>query len=98
MPIYIATVMYGLMLSLLLIYKNYNVYHIVYMSVISEEWVSITSPSFFALYLLVSMCLRLFIVVLQKLHCSANCLHVDINRVLVFYHFTKFCCSTLFSF
>ena len=47
---------------------------------------AITSPSF-ALILLVSeiakyvYCLRLFIVVLQELHCLPNCLHVCIIRV-----------------
>ena len=38
--------------------------------------------------------LRLFIVVLQELHCLANCLHVFMIRVLGFYHGTKFHYST----
>ena len=36
-------------------------------------------------------CLRLFIVVLQELHC----LHVFMITVIGYYHFTKFGCSTL---
>ena len=39
--------------------------------------------------------LRLFIVVLQELHCLPNCLHVCMIRVRCCYHFTKFRCSTL---
>ena len=39
---------------LLLFYKNYIVYQIVYMFVWSELEVAITSPSFVALYLMVS--------------------------------------------
>ena len=39
---------------LLLFYKNYIVYQIVYMFVSSELEVAITSPSFVALYLMVS--------------------------------------------
>ena len=38
--------------------------------------------------------LRLFIVVVQELHCLSNCLHVCMIRVRVCYHFTKVCCST----
>ena len=37
--------------------------------------------------------LRLFIVVLQELHCLPNCLHVCMIRVRGCYHITKFCCS-----
>ena len=71
----------------MLFYKNYIVYQNVYMFVLSELEVAITSPSFVALILLVSeiakyvYCLRLFIVVLQELHCLLNCLHVCIIRV-----------------
>ena len=36
--------------------------------------------------------LRLFIVVLQELHCLLNCLHIGMSRVKGFYHFTEFCC------
>ena len=39
--------------------------------------------------------LRLFIVVLQELHCLPNCLHVCMIRVRRCNHFTKFRCSTL---
>ena len=35
--------------------------------------------------------LRLFIAVLQELHCLSNCLHVYMIRVRGCYHFTKFC-------
>ena len=37
--------------------------------------------------------LRLFIVVLQELHCLSNCLHVFMIRVRGCYHITKFYCS-----
>ena len=40
----------------------------------------------------------MFIVVLQELHCLPNCLHVGFNRVIGFYHFTRFPCSILASF
>ena len=43
-------------------------------------------------------CLRLFIIVLQKLHCLPNCLHVSIIRVIGFSHLTKFRCATSSSF
>ena len=36
--------------------------------------------------------LRLFIVVLQELHCLSNCLHACMIRVSC-YHITKFCYS-----
>ena len=42
--------------------------------------------------------LRLFIVVLQELHCLPNCLHVFMNRVIGCYHVTKFRFSTPSSF
>ena len=38
--------------------------------------------------------LRLFIVVLQELHCLSNCLRVFMITVIGFYHVTKFRCST----
>ena len=38
--------------------------------------------------------LRLFIVVLQELHCLPNCLHGFMIKVRVCYHVTKFCYST----
>ena len=38
--------------------------------------------------------LRLFIVVLQELHCLSNCLHVFMIRVIGCYHVTKFRYST----
>ena len=37
---------------------------------------------------------RLFIVVLQELHCLPNCLHVCMIRVRGCYHVTKFRYST----
>ena len=39
--------------------------------------------------------LRLFIVVLQELHCLPNCLHVFMIRVIGCYRVTKFRYSTL---
>ena len=39
---------------------------------------------------IVMYCRRLFIVVLQELHCLLNCLHVFMIRVIVCYHVTKF--------
>ena len=42
-------------------------------------------------------CLRLFIVVLQELHCLPNCLHVFMIRVIGCYHVTKFRYSTPFT-
>ena len=60
----------------MLLYRNFNVYRIVYMLLSSEVQVSITSPSFIALHLPVSelakmYCLGAFIggVFLQELHC-----------------------------
>ena len=93
MAIYVPIVMYGLRLFI----KNYNVFRIVYMLVSLESLVSITSPSFVCLHLQIfkiGYCLRLFIVVLQELHCLLNCLHVCMIRVRGWYHITKFCYST----
>ena len=42
--------------------------------------------------------LRLFIVVLQELHCLPNCLHVCMIRVRGCYHITKVCCSIPYGF
>ena len=38
--------------------------------------------------------LRLFIVVLQELHCLLKCLHIYMIKERGCYHFTKFLCST----
>ena len=38
--------------------------------------------------------LRLFIVVLQELHCLLNCLHIYMIKERGCYYFTKFLCST----
>ena len=43
-------------------------------------------------------CLRLFIVVLQEVHCFPNCLHVFMIRVRGCFHITKFRYSTLSGF
>ena len=43
---------------------------------------------------IVMYCLRLFIVVLQELHCFPKCLHVFMIRVRGCYYFTKFHCFT----
>ena len=53
LAIYVPIVMYGLRLFIV-VYKNYIVYQIVYMFVWSELGVAITSPSFVAIYLMVS--------------------------------------------
>ena len=37
---------------------------------------------------------RRFVTNVQELHCLSNCLHVFMISVRVWYHFTKFCCST----
>ena len=59
--------------------------------------VSITSPSFVGLHLLVS---EIANVLSDVVYCSftrttlfMNCLHVDVIRDIVFHHFTKFRCS-----
>ena len=44
-----------------------------------------------AIYVAIVMyCQRLFIVVLQELHCLPNCVHVCMIRVIGCYHVTKF--------
>ena len=82
------------------VYKNYIVYYNVYCVVCLLK--SMCIPSF----VLIGCCmselhapivmnyLRLFIVVLQELHCFSNCLHVCMIRVRGFYHVTKFRYST----
>ena len=50
---------------------------------------------YMAIYVpIVMYSLRLFIVVLQELHCLSNCLHVFMIRVRGCYHVTKFRYST----
>ena len=64
------SVMYGLRLFFL--NKNYIVYRIVYMLVSFDIQVSITSPSFVALHLLISgIVVACGCSVLQELHCLA---------------------------
>ena len=59
----------------------------------------VVSVSYMAIYVPIVMYgLRLFIVVLQELHCLPNCLHTYMIKVIGFYHFTKFCLSTPSSF
>ena len=80
MAIYVPIVMYGPRLFIVL-----------------ESLVSVISSSFVCLHLHVfkiRYCLRLFIVILQELHCLPNCLHVCMIRVRGWYHITKFCYST----
>ena len=83
---------------LLLFYKNYIVYYNVdcYYLVCSLKSMCIPSFVFVVPIYIPSVVygLRLFIVVVQELHCLSNCLHVCMIRVRVCYHFTKFCCST----
>ena len=43
---------------------------------------------------IVTYCQRLFIVVLQELHCLPNFVHVFMIRVIGCYHITKFHYST----
>ena len=49
---YVPIVMYGLRLFIVVFYKNYDVYQIVYMFLSSESVVFITSPNFVCLHLL----------------------------------------------
>ena len=52
----------------------------------------VVSVSYMIIYVPIVMYgLRLFIVVLQELHCLPNCLHISMIKVIGFYHFTKFC-------
>ena len=54
----------------------------------------VVSVSYMAIYVPIVMYgLRLFIVVLQELHCLPNCLHACMIRVRGCYHITKFCYS-----
>ena len=54
----------------------------------------VVSVSYMAIYAPIVMYgLRLFIVVLQELHCLSNCLHACMIRVRSCYHITKFCYS-----
>ena len=55
----------------------------------------VVSVSYMAIYVPIVMYgLRLIIVFLQELQCLPNCLHVNIIRVIDFYHSTKFWLST----
>ena len=54
----------------------------------------VVSVSYMAIYVPIVMYgLRLFIVILQELHCLLNCLHACMIRVRICYHITKFCYS-----
>ena len=82
-------------------FKNYIVYNNVYCyycSMFIETYVYMhvyqVSSSLVVVLPSIVYGLRLFIVVVQELHCLSNCLHVGMIRVRVCYHFTKFCCST----
>ena len=89
-------------LRLFFFYKNYIAYtnvYCYYCSVFIEKCVYIyqVSSSLVVVPIYIPSIvygLRLFIVVVQELHCLSNCLHVCMIRVRVCYHFTKFCCST----
>ena len=89
----------------MLFYKNYIVYynvHCYYCSVFVKkyvytkfrlDWLFVS-----AIYVPIVMYgLRLFIVVLQELHCLPNCLHTCIIRVRGCYRVAKFRCPTLSS-
>ena len=90
----------------MLFYKNYIVYYNVYCDYLLKSMCSprlvAVSVSYMPIYVIyvpaVMYGLRLFIVVLQELHCLPNCLHVGFNRDIGFYHFTRFPCSILSSF
>ena len=88
-------------------YKNYIVYYNIYCyycGVFIEKYVCskflvVVSVSYMAIYVLIVMYgLRLFIVVLQELHCLSNCLHACMIRVRGCYLITKFCYSISSSF
>ena len=73
-------------------YKHYIVYHNVYRdySVVFIEQhlfsscLVVMSIKYMPIYVLIVMYgLRLFIVVLQELHCLPSCLHVGFNRVSI---------------
>ena len=54
----------------------------------------VMSLSYMAIYVSIVMYgPRLYIVVLQELHCLSNCLHACMIRVRICYHITKFCYS-----
>ena len=85
----------------------YIVYHNVYrdyFGVVIEQHVFsfglvVMSMNYMTIYVPIVMYgLKLFVVVLQELHCLPIYLHVGFNRVIGFYHFTKFRCSTPSSF
>ena len=106
MPSYVPIVMYSLRLFIVFLtlftklfgLRNvyYNVYHD-YCGVFIEKYVY---TMFWSLELrghlvpIVMYGLRLFIIVLQELHCLLNCLHICMIREKGGYHFTEFLCST----
>ena len=84
----------------MLFYNNYyNVYCDYLLKSMCLPRLVAVSVSYMPIYVPAIMYgLRLFIVVLQELHCLPNCLDVGFNRVIGFYHFTRFPCSILSSF
>ena len=90
----------------MLFYKNYIVYYNVYcyccgvfVEKVYTKFRLVVSVIYMTIYVPIVMYgLRLFIVVLQELHCLPNCLHISMIKVIGFYHFTKFCLSTPSSF
>ena len=64
------------------------------MSVPSFILIACCSVSYMAIYVPIVMYgLRLFIVILQELHCLSKCLHACMIRIRICYHITKFCYS-----
>ena len=63
---------------------------------ITDSILFVACVSYMAIY--VPIIMRLFIVVLQELHCLPNCLHVCMIRVRVCYHIINFCYSIPFAF
>ena len=91
----------------MLLYKNYIVYYNVYghyFGVFIEKYVCTKFHrngllSYMTIYVpIVMYCLRLFIVVLQELHCLPNYLHICMIKVRDCYHIIKFRCSIPYGF
>ena len=96
--------MYCLRLFIVFFYKNYIVYYNVYCYycgafIERHVYTKMGYCGILTIYVPIVMYgMRLFIVVLQELHCLLNCLHVCMIRVRGCYHIIKFCYSTLSGF
>ena len=108
MPSYVLIAMYGLRLFIVVLQDLHSL--LTYFLIRVRGFLkSIRIPSFVLIGCCVSelhghICpivmysLRLFIVVLQELHCLPNCLYAFMIRVIGCYHVTKFRYSTPSSF